>query len=204
MADEKAKEPAIIKYLPAIIVVVGLLYAGAAYFLLFMPKIGRLMTGGALDVRPLEARLGDYRDYLTEITDEKERFSQINSAYLRKVRNMLPDWQDNPNLYVQMEQLAQSNGMVLASIDTIPDDGPPGPDGVKQVRVSLSLMGGTYKEFKSFLASLEDLVRVSDIESLTFSSGDTNYNVILTAYYIEPGFQPSPAAPAEPLLPDTL
>lgn len=199
---DKAKKSRLAKYLPVLIVVVAVLYGTAAYFLLFMPRIGQLMAGGALDLRPFEARLSDYESYLNRITEEKDDFSLIHSAYLRKLPLILPDWADAPNLYVQMDAVARKSGLMLASIDTVPDAGPPGPHGLKRVRVSLSLMGGGYDEFEIFLANLERLVRVSDIESLTFSAGDTSYSVILTAYFIDPGATPAQATPTVPRLPD--
>lgn len=202
--EDKKKKSLFAMYLPAIIVVVAILYGLAAYFLLFMPKIGQLMSGGALDLKPLEARLGDYEAYLDQITVEKDEFKMLHSDHVRKVPQILPDWEDAPNLFVQMDAVARENGLVLTSIDTVADGGAPGPHGVRRVRVSLSLAGGTFKEFENFLGSLEHLIRISDIDSLTFSSGDTTYSVILTAYFIEPDVAPAQAVPTVPTLPDTL
>ncbi|MEA3249685.1 MAG: type 4a pilus biogenesis protein PilO [Patescibacteria group bacterium] len=204
MEEEKKEKSPIVKYLPVIIVVVVLSYGVGAYFLLFMPKIGHLMPGGSLDLKPLEARLGDYQAYLSRIIEEKEQFEQVHKDHVSKIPTILPDKPDEPNLYVQMDAIAQGNGLVLVSIDTVVDEATTGPHGVKKVRISLSLAGGTYQEFQNLLNDLERLVRVSDIESVTFSSGGTDYSVILTAYFIEPGFTPVQAAPTAPLLPDRI
>lgn len=204
MPGEDEKKSAISKYLPVIIVVVGLAYAIAAYFLLFMPKISDLMAGGALDTRPLEARLKDYQAYLDRITREQDEFNKVNSAYKSRMKRILPEWADGPNLYVQMDQLARSNGMLLSSIDAYPAAEEPGPHGVRKVRVSVSLAGGTLGQFMVFLEKLERLARVSDIESMTFSSGDTDYSVILTAYYIDEAVAPAQAVPEVPDLPQNI
>lgn len=205
MPEKEVKQSQIVRYLPVIIAVVAVLYGLGAYFLLFMPKIGQLMAGGALDSRALAGRLSDYQEYLDQITAEKEKFTEVNSAHLRKIPLMLPEWADAPNLFVQMDAVARENGLVLTSIDTVPDEGPVGIDGVKRVRISLSLLGGTFQEFNNFLGGLEKLVRISDIDSLTFSSGDTSYSVILTAYFIAPEVAPAQAVQTgPPTLPEKL
>jgi Tfp pilus assembly protein PilO len=202
---EKKKDGAnIAKYMPAIIAVVAVAYLLLAYFFLFMPKIGQFMAGGALDIRPLQARVADYEAYLLRITDAEDKFKQVHSDYLSKVPAILPDWEDTPNIYTQMDELARKNGMVLASIDTIVNEAPPGPNGLREVRVSVSLVGGGYKEFESFLAGLEKLVRVSDIDSLTFAAGDTSYSVIMKTYFIDPTVAPAQEVVAEPILLENL
>ncbi len=186
MVDKKKKQPEspIVKFMPLIGIALILAYAAMAYLLLFMPKVGKFMTGGEYDVKPLEARIEDDENYMARLENALADYRAINDAHKNKLNLMLPPSEDVPGLFVQLDEVARANGMVLSSVDTIVDPAGIGGKGVTPVNVAANFSGGTYDEFLKILNDLESLIRVTDVQSIAFSAGSGNYSLMLTTYFI--------------------
>lgn len=104
-----------------------------------------------------------------------------------KISLVLPEKNDIPNLLVQFETIALANGLILESINFSQTDeenqkqsgaiqwdsagGPPktkGPFQSSEIELALS---GTYSAFKNFLKALENNIRASNVESISFGAG---------------------------------
>lgn len=201
MAAPKGKErtgsasPSLAKLLPAITVAVALIYAVAAYFLLFMPKLGRIVGGGELDTAQLEMRERDERAYLATIRASGDALKQVNPEQRQRVKNILPSEPDVPGIFVEMDALAKANGMALVSVDTVANDKEASPTGVKTVRVALNIAGGTYKQFYQLLDDMQRSMRLADIQSITFTPGTGSFGVVLFVYYFDDGSGPIAVTP---------
>jgi Tfp pilus assembly protein PilO len=185
-AEKKNESTALIRFMPLICVVMVLVYAVAAYLLLFMPKLGKFLGGGEYDLQPLEARLIDDSQYLQALKTALADFKSINNEHKRKLKLLLPDNEDIPGLYTQMDELVRHNGMVLSSIDTLVSEKELGPGGARKIRISANLVGGSYEQFLLVLNDIERLVRLLDVQSISFSSGEGAYSLVLTAYFVKP------------------
>jgi hypothetical protein len=176
----------IAKAMPIIIGVVAVAYAAAAYFLLLMPKIAPLLTGGSLDASQLEGRVGEDQAYLKRLGDATAAYKTMNPDLKQKVAAIVPLDPDIPGLFVQADALAQGRDLVLVSVDAVPDDKSMTPALRKTVRVAINLAGGTYQQFKLFLSDLERSLRIFDVQATVFTSGSNSYGVVFRAYYIDP------------------
>ncbi|MBU0624834.1 type 4a pilus biogenesis protein PilO [Patescibacteria group bacterium] len=176
----------IIRFMPLICVVAVLVYAALVYLLLFMPKLGKFIDGGEYDIRPLEARIVDDGQYLQELELALTDYKSINSEHKRKLNLFLPTNEDMPGLLVQLDEIARRNGLVLSSIDTLVNEKEVGPGGAKKMRVSANIGGGSYEQFVLVLNDIERLVRLADVQSISFSSGEGTYSLVLTAYFMDP------------------
>jgi Tfp pilus assembly protein PilO len=198
----KQKESPVVKFMPLILVATILVYASAAYLLLFMPKIGKFMEGGEYDVRPLEGRLTEGQEYLKQIEEAVADYETVNDAHKRKLDLILPPNEDVPGLFVQIDEVARRNGVVLSAIDTVSED-VPASISTRPIRIAANFVGGSYRDFLGLLSELESLVRVVDIQSISFTSGSGNYSIVMTAYYMEGNQQVDRAAidiPPQPLM----
>jgi hypothetical protein len=187
---EKIKQPKqspIVKFMPIILVGAIVGYAALAYVLLFMPKIGKFLDGGEYDLRPLEARLEDEADYLSEINQALVDYKLVNASHKRKLSLMLPPDEDVPGLYVQLSEIAQNNDFVLLSVDTLLDPESNGA-GPNKVHVAANFAGNDYEGFLLLLNDIERLVRVADVKSISFTAGTGNYSVLMDTYYLDEGF----------------
>lgn len=197
----------IAKMLPVITGLAAVGYAVAAYGLLFMPKIGKLVKGGELDVSAFDVRIAETESYSATLDAAAAAYKKINPDRRARVLNMVPLTPDAPGLYVQFDALARQHGLVVVSIDAVPDEKSLSPAGRKTVRVALNVTGGTYQQFKLFLADLERSERVFDAQAVIFTPTSGNFGLVVRAYYldaeallnptVDPAAAAAAAAPAE-------
>lgn len=190
----RAKE-GLVKALPAITAVLGVAYAVAAYFLLFMPKIGPLLAGGSLDTAAIEARIADDEAYLKQIAASAQTFKKLNPERKEKLQAIVPLQPGVPDIYVQLDALARAHDLVLVSVDAVPDEKTVSPTGRRIVRSAINVVGGTYEQFKLFLSDVERSLRVFDVQTVVFTPGSSNYGLVLRAYYLDVDRPPAPVSP---------
>ncbi len=187
-----AKE-GLVKALPAITAVLAIAYLAAAYFLLFMPKIGPLLAGGSLDTKAIEQRIADDEAYLKQIVASAQTFKKLNPERKEKLQAIVPLQPGVPDIYVQLDALARAHDLVLVSVDAVPDEKVMSPTGRRAVRSAVNVVGGTYEQFKLFLMDLERSLRVFDVQAVVFTPGSGNYGLVLRAYYLDAAAAPPPA-----------
>lgn len=175
----------IAKMLPILTGIVAVAYAIAAYVLLFMPKLGRLVPGGELDLSAYEARVAETQSYQNDLKSVATAYQAVNPDRRDRVRNMVTLTPDVPGLYVQLAAIASAHDLILVSIDAIPDDKSSTPAGRKSVRVTLNIAGGTYQQFKLFLADIERSERILDVQSVIFTPASGSFGVVLRAYSLD-------------------
>lgn len=188
MAQPPSTSPAsegLVKALPAITAVLAVAYAVAAYYLLFMPKIGPLLVGGSLDTAAIEARIADEEAYMKQIDASAQAFKKLNPERKEKLQAIVPLSPGVPDIYVQLDALARTHDLVLVSVDAVPDEKAVSPAGRRVVRSAINVVGGTYEQFKLFLADLERSLRVFDVQAVVFTPGSGNYGLVLRSYYLD-------------------
>ncbi len=106
---------------------------------------------------------------------------------------ILPSFSDQPDLLVQLEAIAnhaQLKVLAVSLIDqatpTAASSGsavsPGGVDGLRSIKVNLSLAGGNYGRLRDFLQAAQAAWRLLSVESLNFGR-EGGYAVTLTSYY---------------------
>lgn len=172
-------------FLPIMTVLLAIVYAVAAYMLLFLPKLSELATSGGKDLERLELRVAEDERYSRELENQIKSFRKLNPEKKAKVSNVMPLEPDIQGLFVQYQAIAAKNGFVLDSVDADIDDTNISAAGRLPIRVSMSLNGGSYKQFRYFLADLEANLRISDIKSMLFTPKAAMYNIILDTYFYD-------------------
>ncbi|MEY4723152.1 MAG: hypothetical protein RLZZ324_665 [Candidatus Parcubacteria bacterium] len=168
--------------LPAVTVLAALAYAAAAYFLLFSPMIAKLETGGSLDLSGQRERAATLQAYSKKLDASKAAFALLNPDLKNRVSQMVTTEPSAQELFVQADAIAAKNGMVLTSIDTNVGD-KVGDDGRREVSASINVAGGSYVQLKSFLADLENALRITDVKSVVFTAGGSSYSITYRTYY---------------------
>lgn len=183
--------------MPFITVALALGYLAAAYFLLFLPKIGPLLPGGDLDTALLDVQLQERQAHIGKLDAAAVAFKAINEEKKAKLAAVVPTQPDVPGILVAMDEIAKENGFVMTAIDTIVDEKVVSPAGNKTVRMSVNMVGGTYEQFKALLGDISRSLRLFDVQSVVFTPNSGNYSMIMRAYfYVEP--PPVFAVPEEP------
>lgn len=179
-------------FLPAITVMLVIIYGIAGYLLLILPKVTILLGGTRSEIVQLRARIAADRSYSAELDKQVKDFLTLNTGKKTKVHRTMPLSAEAPELFVMFDAMAQENGLVLESIDTATDLEGATNDGVIPVRVSLNVTGGAYPAFRGFLYDVEQNERISDVESVLFVPDAGSYGVILRTYYVDPHYTPPP------------
>ncbi len=172
-------------WLPLITVVLVLGYAVAAYFFLIMPQVGPLLPGGALDNGPIKTRIAEDQGYVKQLQDFLTYYTAISDENKARAASVMPLDADNPGLIVQLDNIARGHGMVLSSVDMVVDEKSVTQYGRKTIRISVSVEGGGYDQFKLLLNDLEHSLRLFDVQSIIFSPTG-GYGLVLRAYYVDP------------------
>lgn len=176
---------ALARALPALTVVLAVAYAIAAYFLLYLPKLDDIAPGGAEDTSAVTARIADDNAYLARIQGAETSLKNVNPVHKKRVEAMIPLDADVPGIFVQMDALASANNLVLVSVNSVVDAKTETDAGVETVRIAVNLAGGSYSQFKGFLADAQHLLRVTDVRNVTFTPGSGTYSAVLSAYFLD-------------------
>lgn len=103
-------------------------------------------------------------------------YNNIGVADIERLKKILPDHVDNVRLILEVDRIASRNNMVLQNVSTREDvrgdSGALGPDDslFGKLRLNFSL-AGRYESLISFLAEVEQSLRVVDIVALSFTRG---------------------------------
>jgi Tfp pilus assembly protein PilO len=144
----------------SIITFVIILFAGAVLVVLVWPKareIGVLrgeILGGREDALLIEQKFETTKKAILE-------FNNLSREDLAIIESALPADADLPNLFVLMQSLIASSGLVGEDIKVVERD-----DGLD---IGFTLLG-SYESFKQFLSEAEKSLRIFDVQTIIFSA----------------------------------
>jgi Tfp pilus assembly protein PilO len=154
----------------ALLLIVG---AGAIFFLYTQPTFDSLQTA--------RAQSDEYDQALAKAAELQQlkqtllsRYNAFNPADLSRLQTMLPDSVDNIRLILNLDNMAEADGMALQNVVvnapvTTPQGaiGAVSQGGSKYDSLTLSFSThGTYMQFKQFLNDLQRSLRIVDLVSL--------------------------------------
>ena len=103
----------------------------------------------------------------------------------------MPADKDVAGLFVQLQEIAEKNNLLLASvnINETPEaiTAQDAKSQIKQISVNLGLVNpavNSYQKIKNFLSDLELNLRLFDISAVYFTPGDKTFSVNLVTYYL--------------------
>lgn len=171
--------------------VLAALLLASGYFIVLKPKILSLQENGGKDLEILRVERVKRQAYLAQLQDVSRRYRQFDKNQLENFNQILPSNPDFAGLFVQLQNLASANNLVLSNVnfnESVSDS--EGEDkkleGIKKIGIGLNVAGageGSYEQLKSFIAALENNLRLFDIQAVYFNPGSPNYSLTLTAYY---------------------
>ena len=166
----------------AIAIFVLLAFAGVIFFLLVMPKFTK-----ASDFKDKVAKQEDN----LKIVNEKFQATKAAIAKFQVMTNhdrelidlALPDEEDSPDLYVLVDSLLYSAGLITENIKIEVGD-------VNDVDITISAIG-SYGSLKAFIFGSQKSLRIFDIKSVVISSeekrdeesSDIKFEINMKTYY---------------------
>src|SRR3989344_6003151 len=167
------------------------------------------------DITMLRSTMASYNEALDNskaLESERDKltakYNSIDPLNLTKIAKMVPENIDNIRLILEIERIASPYGMALKDIKystaPIADISNAGPRTAAVAgRLSLKDYGvwdlefstaGSYNNFINFTKDLETNLRIADISSVTFTSGDSRagatsdvyqYNFKIKTYWLK-------------------
>ena len=164
-------------------------------------------------IQVLQANSAQYDAALSNSEKLQTERDALNAKYLTmspdsldKLSKLLPDNADNIRLIINIQQMAQTYGMSISNIKFdstqigAASNSPTAATTVAEVQTSQQDYGtfnlefsttGSYQNFLSFLKDLETSLRVTDIQSITFTSQTDGtktgytYDIKLQTYWLK-------------------
>jgi Tfp pilus assembly protein PilO len=176
---------ALVVVMPVLTAFIAIAYAVGGYFVFLVPKLRPLMSGGEYDFTSIRAQLDDDENYAQKMKDTVTAFDKISDEQKLRINNITPFDADIPGLFVQLDEIARANKMLLMSVDASVDEKNVSPLGRKPIRISINVNGGDYEQFKLYLADLERSMRLFDIQTLGFTPDSSSFSLVLRSYFID-------------------
>jgi len=169
----------------SILSVLGIIVAGAIFFLYTKPTYDTIQT--------VQAQIAQYNGALDKATQLQElkqtlltRYNSFSPTDLARLQTLLPDQVNNIGLILDLDTLANQFGMSLENVDiSSTDDSTSGTASVAPTAVGVTsepynsldvqfTVHGTYAQFIQYITNLETSLRIVDLVGLTVSSGGSS------------------------------
>lgn len=200
-------------------------------FVLLWPQFNQLQSNGVWQYKETLRKRDELVAYLQKVQAMKKTEEELTFRAWQNLYYVLPQNEEVYLLFAQMEALAKENSMILTSVNINDSEQTATPQAetvlpteeavaslslpaeIKTVTLNVNLISSdsdqqfTYDRFKKFLDSLENNIRLIDINSITYSPDKTLYTFTFTTYYFsESELTPStaeanvPAVEEEPII----
>ncbi len=187
MSMAKGQSDKLAKMMPILAVLVIILVAVAAYFVLFMPKLAELSVTGGAALSALEEQVVSDEAYEKQLDAALERYGLLNTQLRQKTQAIIPLEPDAPGIFVQLDGAARKHNLVITAVSITEIEDEIGAQGQRLVKVTANVEGGDYRQFLTFLSDLEQSVRLLDVEAVVFTPLSAKYSLTLKTYYLDPG-----------------
>lgn len=169
----------------------------SGYFFLLKPKQDNVQKVVNIINQRREKDYQNKKRQLEKIRDLLLAYSKINSAYIEKIDSIAPP--DIDGLFTEMNQLISRQGLFVQSLN-INEVGSRDPKISKskgknidyltsgkigRIKIGISVRGTDYESFKNLLYSLENNLRLIDVERVNFNPSSQSTELTLYTYYIK-------------------
>lgn len=176
-----------VRHFKLFVIAILIVLLAASYFLLIGPKINKIGNLSQTDLKNKQADLQGREKYLQDLKNLLANYEKLTDEEIGKINMILPSKKDIAGIFAQFEALAEQNDITLQAIDVSvaaeEDASEATREKIKEMDISLSLAGGDYNTYKSFLDDLEYNIRILDVISTSFSPDFSSYSVNLKTYY---------------------
>ncbi|USN53713.1 MAG: hypothetical protein H6760_00900 [Candidatus Nomurabacteria bacterium] len=169
-----------------VLVAVALILALVGYLVFIGPELQEVRRFGTADLKDEKSKLEDRKTYLTRLQGMLDAYSTLNQNSLSELEGVLPTYEDIPDLFIIVEDLAKQSGLSLSSVSINPanlesESSAAGASttslsqlakskNLKAFDISVTAINGTsYEDFKDFITNIENSNRLFDVRSMQFT-----------------------------------
>ena len=187
------------KILPLALIIIILILG---YFILIKPKYNKIRNEIETTIRQKEDNYQTYEGYFNKLNDLKRAYNKIDTNNLQKINYLLPSEPEAEEILVQLESIVLRNGLLLSSVRLDWEKAEPQGESRKpaalgenseegemlqeigRVRATLGVTGADYTALKNLLKTLENNLRLIDVESIVFSPDEDTVTLTMSFYYL--------------------
>lgn len=186
------------KHFTEVLIGVVIFWLFVGYLLVLHNKIFSEQESVGKMQMQLEQQLVLKQKQLADIDKLFQSYQSLDQSHFYKINRILPEESEGPLIFAQLDALARANESILMSVQVsevseqnlselkLQQEVNP-PAGVKAVNVEASLLAKAGREgygfYKELLQSVENNLRLFDLESITFSPGLSVINLSGVVYY---------------------
>ncbi|MFH1232414.1 MAG: type 4a pilus biogenesis protein PilO [Patescibacteria group bacterium] len=188
VSDQQNLNVFLIKYYNQLVCLLALLIITAGYFLLIQPKYIEVSESKKVaDQQQLEISYLEKQDELDQFIKLEKAYNKIDQKDKEKIEKILPSKVGVEELIAEIESIVLKNGLILTSLSIQSEGGASAslPEGVMSAKISLTVTGTDYLGLKSLLKTIENNVRLMDIQNVGYGGGKSGTNLSLIVYYFK-------------------
>lgn len=176
---------------------VALILAAALMFGYVMPTYKQSIVPAQAQIASLESALAAAKGFTLKEADLEKQRTSISPQNLARLESFLPDGVNNVQLILDLDGLAARSGMALSNFNIDTNSISSGSSAnslalassnpVDSVQLTLET-NGTYAQFHSFLAGIEQSLRPLDVVNITVGpgvgTGSYKYTITVRIYWL--------------------
>lgn len=180
---------------------IALIFAGALMLGYIMPTYKGSIAESNTRIKSYESALAAAKKFGEKEGQLEQQRAAISPADLARLEAFLPDGVDNVQLILDLDALAARSNMTLSSFDIDASKVANGNGSTDASALALSsgspidsleltvTASGTYAQFRSFLAGIEQSLRPMDVVSIAVADGGTTngshkYTMTIRIYWL--------------------
>lgn len=190
----------LIDYFRWVMVTVLLAVALFGIFLVVLPKYQDVNNQISSDYMDESQRFQHMSRYLDELYSLKKSFNNVQEADRARIGRFLPNNPGLEDLMTEIYALADRTGVSAASIKAAIEDGNKKSTDmfaadektntalsgdIAKINVSVNIINVNYSQYKAFLSSLENNLRLLDVLETSYSPSSGSANFKINAYYLK-------------------
>jgi hypothetical protein len=173
----RLSELILFQYFAHFIFVLAVVILLGGYLIFIKPNLVLLKPGAALDVTSYQKILDQEKVYLAKVEKLEKEYNDLDQARIEKLNYLMSDKIDESNLLYLFEAINKKMNVGPDSFTYSSDK------GVTHIKINFS--NKDYSSFKNYLKTIEDSIRLLDIESIQMSVTQSSYSLEISAYYME-------------------
>lgn len=173
------------RWIAAVVLVVVLLLGWVVFL---QDGYRELRDSGIGGYQATVERLNDRQAHLDQLRTMEKEYSQLEQERLRHIDYVLPQTLDATAVIADLSTFAATAGVRVMNIDVVRSSEVAATDSIVRTAVitlNVQTTDGSYDQLKRLLSALETYTPVLDLETLSYTPGNTSYALQLRTYYRE-------------------
>ena len=190
----------LLRYFNLLVLLLVIIFLGFGFFNVIKPKYHSIAKEIESTDKEKEAEYEDLDKYYSSLKKYLLAFNEIQEKERDKIDKMIPEKFVKEELFRDLESIILRKGLLLISLSVNTSNGNKsskrnpsqtnkasngGSAEIGNVKITMEIAGVDYKSFKILLDTMENNLRLLDIENIDFSPEAKTLTLNLNAYYFK-------------------